>query len=290
AAPWAAQVGGVAGGQLLRGFLAARVTVRFDDAAAGVDEQQEYEALYELERGFDADSAVAVDYDDRDFVAAPPEGASYVLPGAAIDTQPFFRDAEREISRQLSSERTLELQRNKALKLVSRPGETPEQFAQRCDEAAQAAADQEAAKIKTRLEAKRERLQAALAQAQRRVEELSVDERSRHATELIAGAGAVLGAILGGRRSTRSIAGALGTAASRRGMSARTSQRKESAEERVAEKQDDLQQLEQEILEEVEEIDNRWKDTAAEVETVSIRPDAGDVQIERLALVWVPSQ
>ncbi len=290
AAPWAAQVGAAPGGQRLRAFLAARVSVRFDDAAAGVDEQQEYEALFgPLDSGFGVGSAIAVDYDDRDFETAPPAGGAYVLPDAPIDKQPFFRDAEREIARQLTADQTLELQRNKALKLVSRPGETPEQFAQRCDEAAQSAADQETAKIRARLETKRERLENALAQAQRRVQELSVDQRSRQATELLAGAGTVLGALLGGRRSTRSIAGALGTAASRRGMSARTAQRKDSAEQKTAEVQDDLQQLEQEILDEVQDIDARWRETAAAVDTVAIRPEAGDVHVERLALVWVPT-
>ncbi len=290
AAPWAAQVGAVPGGQRLRAFLAARVGVRFDDAAAGVDEQQEYEALYgPLDGGFDPSAAVGVDYDDRDFAAAAPGGAGYVLPGVPLDKDSFFRDAEREIARRLGGAQTLELRRNRALKLVARPGETPEDFAKRCDEAAQAAADTEAAKIKERLEAKRDRLESALAQAQRRVEELSVDQRSRHASELVAGAGAVLGALLGGRRSARSIASALGTAASRSGMSARTSQRKESAQERAADIQDDLQQLEQEILDEVQAIDERWRQVAAQVDSVSIRPEAADIHLDQLALVWVPS-
>ena len=99
----------------------------------------------------------------------------------------------------------------------------------------------------------------------------------------------MLGALLGGRRSTRSIANALGTAASRRGMSARTSQRKQSAEQKAAEVQDDLQGLEQEILDEVQEIDARWREVAADVDTVSIRPEGSDVHVERLALLWVPT-
>jgi hypothetical protein len=185
---------------------------------------------------------------------------------------------------------TLDLQRNRALRLVARPGETPEQFAQRCDEAAQAAADAEAAKIRDRLEARQDQLTAALEQAQRRVEELTTDERSREANELIAGAGAVLGALLGGRRSSRSIASTVAGAASRRGMSSRTAARRETAEAKVARIADDLEELEQEILDEVQEIDARWQDTASEIDTVAIRPEAGDVRVERLALVWVPTE
>ena len=112
-----------------------------------------------------------------------------------------------DIKRRLVDSMTLELRRNLELKLTARPGETPEQFGARCDLAAQDAADAETARIKQRLEAQKERLEKARDLAQRRVEELTTDERSRHANELIAGAGAVLGALLGGRRSTRSIAG-----------------------------------------------------------------------------------
>ena len=148
--------------------------------------------------------------------------------------------SEPAILQQAPVERPLELQRNRALKLVSRPGESPEDFAKRCDAAAQERADAEAAKIRDRLEAKRDRLDKALAQAQRRVEELDTDTRTRQASELISGAGAVLGALFGGRRSARSMASAIGGAASRRGVTARTSQRRESAEEKVEATKDDL--------------------------------------------------
>jgi hypothetical protein len=291
AAPWAGEVGATPGGQRLRAFLAARVAVQFDDTSADVDERQEYEALYgPLDEGFDVASERAVDYEDRDFVEAAPDGAHYVLPAEPVGKDSFFREAERGITRHLKGSLTLELQRNRGLKLVSRPGETPQQFAQRCDEAAQAAADAEAAKIRDRLEARQDRLEAALTQAEDRLEELTVDERSRSQNELVAGAGAVLGALLGGRRSARSIAGALSGASSRRGASSRTAARRETAEAKVEQIEVDLQELEQEIIDEVQEIDDKWQEKAAEIDEVSIRPEGSDVQIARLALVWVPTQ
>jgi hypothetical protein len=288
AAPWAAKVGGIAGGPFLRAFLAASVGVRFDDTRAAVDEQRGYEALYgPLDSGLDLSRETTVDYEDRDFRADPPADAAYVLPAAPIADASFFRSAERDIKQRLTRSLTLELLRNRALKLVSRPGETPEQFAERCDQAARAAADAEAAKIRDRLEARQERLEAALEQAHRRVEELTIDERSRQDSELVAGAGAVLGALLGGRRSTRSIATAISGAASRRGASSRTGARRQTAEEKSARIEDDLRELEQEILDEVREIDEKWQQAASQIETVAIRPEASDVHVDRLAIVWV---
>ena len=290
AAPWASQVGAVPGSRRLRAFLAARVSLRYDDSAAGVDEQEELEALYgPLDAGLDLASETQVDYDDRDFQAAAPDGAAYVLPQVPVAEARFFTATASEIRKHLVDRRPLELQRNRALKLVARPGESPEDFAARCDAAAQERADAEAAKIRDRLEAKQERLAKALAAAERRVEELDTDTRSRQATELIAGAGAVLGALLGGRRSTRSITSAIGGAASRRGVTARTSERRSSAEQKAEGLRDDLAELEQEILDEVAEIDERWQATADEIDTIAIRLEATDVRVLETRLVWVPS-
>ena len=290
AAPWAAEVGAVAGGTRLRAFLAARVTVRFDDARADVDEQEDYEALFgPLDDGLDLESERAVDYDDRDLAAEPPRGAAYVLPGAEIGDEAFFRAAAGDIERRLASREVLELQRNRELKLVSRPGETPEAFAERCDLAAQAAEDAAAAKIRDRLEARQDKLEQALELARRRREELDAQIRSRQANELAVGAGEVLGALLGGRRSARSITRALGRAASKRGSSTTAAERRTTAETKVRHAQDALVEIEQEIAEKLEAIDAEWAEKAAAIETVSIRPEASDVRVAALALVWVPT-
>jgi uncharacterized protein YPO0396 len=84
------------------------------------------------------------------------------------------------------------------------------------------------------------------------------------------------------------MASAVGSAASRRGMTARTSERKQTAEQKVDAAQDDLAELEQEILDEVAEIDERWTATAAEVDTLTIRLEATDVRVLETRLVWVP--
>jgi hypothetical protein len=290
AAPWADAVSADPAGTRLRAFVAARVSLRYDDTAAGIDESQEYEALYgPLDDGLDLDAEVTADFDARDFRDAPPTAGAFVLPQAPVAEASFWKQLERDVRQRLVDRRALELQRNRRLGLFSRPGETPEDFARRCDEAAAAAADAETAKIRDRLEAKRDRLERALAEAQRRIEQLDTDVKTRQANEMIAGAGAVLGALLGGRRSSRSIGGALSSAASRRGMSARTSARREAATEKAEDVKDDLAELEQEILDEVAEIDERWQAIAAEVEPLAVRLEASDVRVLETRLVWVPS-
>jgi len=293
AAPWLPLVAGTPGGRRLRAFLAARVRLRFDDARADVDATEEWEALYgPLDGGFSLESGMPVDFDERDFSSDAPTGVSYVLPAAPVGEQRFFREARKAIGQRLLDDRTLQVFRNPALRLYSRPGESGQQFAARADEAAQARADQETARIRDRLEAKRDRLEAALATALRRVEELESEQQSRRTTELVAGAGTVLGVLFGGRGSARTIARAgraVGTAASRRGTSERAAARRRTASGKVESTDDALERLEQQILDEVAEIDAAWDEKARDIQPVEIRLESADVRVVDLSLVWVPT-
>ena len=85
------------------------------------------------------------------------------------------------------------------------------------------------------------------------------------------------------------MASAIGGAASRRGVTARTAERRRSAEEKADTTRDDLTALEQEILDEVAEIDERWQAKADRIEKVAIRLEATDVRVVETALVWVPT-
>ena len=172
------------------------------------------------------------------------------------------------------------------------PGETREQFEARADAAAQTGADAETAKIRDRLEAKRDRLERALEAARQKVEEAGTAQSSRRSTELLSGLGSVVGVLLGGKANSRTIARAgraLGGAASRRGMTTRAAERKRTAEEQAESKEQDLETLEQELLDEVAEIDERWKAKADEIETIAIGLEATDVRVVDTALVWVPT-
>lgn len=289
AAPWAAQVGAAAGITRLHAFLAVRVELRYDDTAAGIDEQQEFEALYgPLDGGLDLDSEIVVDFDDRDFRSEPPARASYVLPAAPIDDATFFAQAAKDVRERLVANHALEVFRNKQLKLTSRPGESEDAFRERCDVAGQGEADAETAKLTKRLEARKDRLANALALAERRVAELDTQTKSRQANELITGAGAVLGALFGGRRSARSITSAVGSVASRHGQSATSAERRGTAQAKVQQTTDDLAQLEQEILDEVAAIDDKWKTIAEAIDGVAVRLEATDVRVTDVRLAWIP--
>jgi hypothetical protein len=287
AAAYAAEVGAVPGGTRLRPALAVRCSLRYDDTKAGLDELQEWEAIVPVADGtVDVTGAKEVDYDARDFRPEPPAGAVYTLTSAPLGEASFFKKTADDIERRLVDGRPLQIFRNAALKLYSRPGETGEQFAARCGEAAHAKADEQVAKIRDRLEARRDRLQDALMTAQQQLAEATAEAQARQQQQFAAGAGALLGALFGGRSRSKALSQMLGGSGSATG--ARAQARAQAAQAKAADKATDLAALEQELAAEIAEITAKWEATAAEIETVPIRLESSDVRVTETALVWIP--
>jgi hypothetical protein len=293
AAPWAAEVGAVVGGRRLQAALVARVHLRYDDTAAGVDHREEWEAVYfPITEFFDAGKGLPVDYDARDFLSAPPEGAVYVLPAVDLGKVTWFRTVQKDLRDELYRSRKVSVWRNPALKLFARVGESRADFELRCSAAADAAADEEAAKIRDRLESRLDRLQAALRTVELRAQELEVDVDQRKGQELLAGAGDLIGALLGGRSATTKLARAarsMRSVSSRRSQTVRTRERLDTAEEKAETKQAEIETLERELAAELVAIADKWDGLAGEIETLAIGLERSDVQVDEVALVWLPT-
>ncbi len=292
-APWAAQVGAGSAPRRLQAALAARVHLRFDDSRAGIDHREEWEAiLCPLGEALDPSAAVQVDYDSRDFTEAAPPGATYRLPEARVDTQAWFREAESRLKAHLLRQRQLELWRCAELKLVSRPGESRADFAARCTAAADAAADREAAALRGKLEQRLDRLRDSIQATQDREEKLEAEAASRRNATWLSGAGAVLGAFLGGRSTTSKlsrIARSMSTVQSRQATAARAEDRLAAARDRGADQVAELERLEQELGAELVAIDARWTAAAGAIDTVQIGLEAADLGVDELMLVWLPT-
>ncbi len=289
AAPWLESVGGDASGSRLRATLAARVNMLFDETKADLRHQEEWEAIIPLTGDrLDLDAAIAVDFDDRDFTPDPPPGAVYILPPFELSASDV-RSASAGLRDKLKSDETLELWHNAELGLWSRPGEVSEEFEQRCRAAADDEADKAAAGVRDKLEQKRDRIEAALAKAEDRVAELEVQADGRRSSQLVDIGASVLGGLLGGRSRTRSLASAARRMSSGSRMKASAEARLETATNRVAEKVEDLEELEFELQQAVIEIDDEWRTKAEAIESAHIPLERTDTTVEDLMVVWIPT-
>ena len=111
-----------------------------------------------------------------------------------------------------------------------------------------------------------------------------MDTDQRRQQEIISGAGEVLSMFLGGRRRTRSLSGI----SSRRSQTRRTKERLHSAEEKLEEYEDAIQELEEDLSSELTEIWDKWNRTAEELDSFEVGLEKTDIHLDDLFLFWAP--
>ena len=268
----------------LTAALAARVHLTYDDRHAALVHQEEWEAIITpIETRLDADRAVYVDYDDRDFTDAAPAEATYVIPAGDIQKATYWKSAETAIKEFLYRGQKITIFKNADLKLYSRANETEESFLARCDQAAQDRADEEAAKLRDKYERRFKTLRDQAEAADRRAGELEVDLQGSKQKEIIDGASSVINILLG-RRGTRSVTGSARNRSATRSKEARLRTAQAKADDKFAE----LAELEADLVEELEEINDRWEERGESIAPVEVGLEKSDIQIIEIALVWMP--
>jgi len=281
AAPWADRVGAGPGGRY-EAAIAARVMVRYDDRVSGVDHQEVWEAVFfPPTEPFAAATALRVDYDDRDLRSTPPESGRYRLPDAPIGDAAYLRSVSGAIRDHLDRTATISVLKNRTLKLYSRVGETAEEFAARCDAAADDAADRAAAALRDKYETKitklRRHVRDSIAKADTAAAALDAEQRD----QMMDQAGALL-SLLTGRGRARSLG-----RSSRAARSAE--QRLRTAEDRVEATTDEIADVETELADELSAIVEEWDRKAEDIEVVAIGLERDDIDVAEVAIVWIPT-
>jgi hypothetical protein len=294
AAPWLGDIGGDERGATLEAAVVARVAIRYDDAKADLVHDEEFEAvLFPLTDPVDMSSMIRVDYDDRDLRDDIPANVSYRLTDAPIATKSFFNGIERGLRDHLTRHLSLEVPANLDLELFGRPGESVEDFRERCASGADERADAEIAALRSKYEAKATTLRDQIDAAQDRVSVLVEEADSKRTSELFSTAGSLLGGLLGGSKSKTKMVGDLlgdaGTAARRRGSSSASDRRVDSAENKVQRLLDQYDALESALERDIADITSRWDTAAAAISTMSVALERTDVHVDQLVLAWVPT-
>ncbi len=282
--PWLDVVGADASGNTLTPVVAATVDLLYDDQYADVAHTEEFEAIITpLDDVVTAENVHVVDHDDRDFSDTQPTATGFAIVDEKIQNKTWWRDLESSLKEHLYRNRSVTVFKNPDLKLYSRIGESDAEFAERCRRAAEDAADEAAAALQDKYEDRLERVKDQMRAAERRVDELEVDVSSRKQQEMVGGVGDLLGSLFGGKKTTTALKGA----ASRRSQVRRLQERLETAEAKVADKADDIAELEADLADDILDITAEWEDKAENIETVEVRLEKSDIAVRELRLAWV---
>jgi hypothetical protein len=218
--------------------------------------------------------------------SAPQTASLDPVPAPALQPR-NYSGWEKAFGRWLAQAETLELFRHRELKLTSRPGESERDFRIRVNDASRAARDEAVDAVRRKYAAK----QAQLAERLRRAEAAvarETDQASQAKLQTMLSMGAtVLGALLGRKAVSTSTLGRASTAARGIGRSMKESEDIKRAGESAESVRTQISDLDAQVLAETQQIAAQY-DGDPGIERVSLTPRRGQVNVQFVALGWMP--
>jgi hypothetical protein len=226
---------------------------------------------------------------------SPGSAASEPQGGAGFDPLPRGGISARQLSAwkksfsdHLYRSRSCVLFRSPSADLLSEPGEAERDFRIRLADASREVRDERTAALRKKFAPKLARLEERIRLAEERVEREKGQATTQKLQSAISVGAAIFSAFLGRKKISSTSISKAGTAARSISRSGKERGDVERAEENVEALQEKFEALAAELEQEVEELEERLDPLREELETVTLKPRRTDVQVERIALAWMP--
>ena len=262
-------------------YLYASAKMRFCDK--GVDFTQQRSFLLSLSDGDEIDWNEASTREVANLSGQEQAGSLY---GAL----PSFIAGAKNLNAQLKSfkewlYRNEKLELFSALDLLSKPGESKEEFFVRLGDRANEALEAKTDEIAAKFEKEKARLEDKISRASEKYEKEKGDVLSRGVDAALNIGGAILGAFLGRSRSASNISKAISGAKSAHKILNERSEAK-NAENSLSALQEELEVLTQKFEAEVDALKQSLDLKNIKLETKEISPKKTDIYDEKISLLW----
>lgn len=177
----------------------------------------------------------------------------------------------------------LELRKHKKLNIFQHPNENVRDFIIRLQQAARERRDEEIDKLNDKHSKQIDRLRNKLRKLERELSSDEAEYEARKREEMLGIGGTVIGVLMGRRPTSAGT-----TISRRRRMSTKAKMDVEETKEDIVELKKDIDDLEKELKEVTSEISGRWENIGDEIIIEKIRPRRTDIQLQLMALGWVP--
>jgi hypothetical protein len=265
--------------------------IAYENAKLGVAEQERTAWLCALDEGvlaLDWSSAEAIDVDVNRLARNPQAGSEFVSVPAVAASAKSYATWTRALQKFITTNGGVTLYQSKALKLVSHVGESEGAFRARLQLAAREAADARVEAVRRKYAV---RVNAATEKVRKAEAAIGVQEQKASQAKLDSAltiGSAVLGALFGRKKVSASTLGKAGTAARSMGRASARGDDVERARETFEAAQQELADLEARITDELALESAAFDALAEQLDAVVVRPKSTGVQVQAVALAWVP--
>jgi hypothetical protein len=265
--------------------------VRFTDAKAGVDETRDVTVVTPITSDavpVDWANATEADFVAKDLSREPPAGATFSdLPAAAMKAK-NYADWNKSFVAALTRDQSLTLFKSNAFGLISKASENEGAFRVRLQQVAREKRDQQVANIRAQFADRARKIQDRERRAQERVEKEQQQSAASKVQTAISLGTTVLGALFGRKTISMSTIGRATTAARGVGRTMKESEDVTRANETLAEVLKDKSDMESQMQAQIAALDSGTTAATETFETLSIKPKRTGIQVQLVALTWVP--
>ena len=225
---------------------------------------------------------------EQDLYPEPREGADWLpLPAAAGKTRSYTAWS-RALSDTLYRTQSLELFKSPTFKIQSAPGEEEREFRMRLADLGREKRDEEVEELRERFAKKVATLEDRVRRARAKVEKEAEQASSQKLKTAISFGTALLSVFTGRKGVSKTDLNRAGTAFRGLGRSKEQSEDVERAAENVEALVEQLEELNRELEEKIDEMGERYDAAAEELSVIACRPRRRDIDVRRVALLWIP--
>jgi hypothetical protein len=267
------------------GVLAAG-RIHFEDRKLRLNELQDFTLIRMVRaegKGASWEETETLELDQDELMNRPEPDARFMQPPDSIRTKRDLETLRGEFTDYLCRNRGLRLLYSPVLQMYSQPHEEEREFQLRLNQSAREQRDLEVDRLTRRYEVRLGTLRERLRRAESIMAEKKADAEARKREVMVTVGESVLGVFLG-RRSTR----AASTALSKYRQSSSAKMRYEMAEENAKALQEEINELEKELQKEASRISTHWDETIRTLQEIQIRPKRTDIEVNLVALAWMP--
>lgn len=271
--------------------LLGRARLHFVRSTYKVDHWEDRVLLVHAERKIDEDpwdDSVPLSPRDLDTQPEAAADARFATVPAIITRASTYAGWQRQLKEHLYREAELPLFRCKLPKAYSEPGETEGDFRIRLTQAAHERRDLEVEKLRKKYASKLKTLKGRILSARQAVDRETDQYNRAKSDSFISIGSSLLGALFGRKLASRTNVGRAATAARSAGRASQQKSDIARAEEKVSVLEADAKALEVESAEAIQELQEKFQVDALELENLSVTPRKGDMEIEQVALAWLP--
>ncbi|HVT90617.1 MAG TPA: DUF87 domain-containing protein [Tepidisphaeraceae bacterium] len=232
--------------------------------------------------------ATELDLAETDFEQAPGDNPAFASVPPLGTQAKSYATWQKMFSDSLFRTVTLEIFKSSAMKQVSKPDETEQQFRVRLSQLFREKRDFEKNRLQQKFAPKLAALDERLRRAQQQVQAQQQQASSAKISTAISFGATVLGALFGRKTISAAAVNRAGSAMRGVSRSMKESGDVSRAEETVGAVQKQIDDLNQQLQDELNDVTMQYDPQSEELESITLRPKKTDVKVRAVVLGWAP--